>query len=245
MNKDSIYKIIGYNGEYNSNVKKAIRKLLKENHPDNNGDRRIFELINEVKEELENNKVSFEIKRNVKENGHEDFIDYDYCSLMFEKISRKKKVYEKDLKSLKEKEKKYNDDYAKKYRESVDLETYLLSNSQYTSELKRTKSISIIILILTIIAFIVSVWKKDLIFFIIFTILVIICVLIIHKAFSIMHKITQNSRDKLKSYVGINNKLRDNTKKQDELKKEINEVTKKINNLENDLRFYNNILDDR
>ena len=66
MNKESIYKIIGYNGEYNSSVKRAIRKLLKTNHPDNNGDRRIFELICEVKEELENNKVTYSSNKNVK-----------------------------------------------------------------------------------------------------------------------------------------------------------------------------------
>ena len=30
MDKNEIYKIIGYKGEYNINVKKRIRKLLKE-----------------------------------------------------------------------------------------------------------------------------------------------------------------------------------------------------------------------
>ena len=62
MNKDSIYRIIGYNGEYTASVKRAIRKLLKENHPDNKGDRKTFELINEVKKELEENRVSYNSK---------------------------------------------------------------------------------------------------------------------------------------------------------------------------------------
>lgn len=245
MNKDSIYKIIGYNGEYNTNIKKNIRKLLKENHPDNNGDQRIFELINEVKEELENNKVSYSIKDTVKEKNYEDFIDYNYCAQMIEKTNKKIKIYARELDDLKKKQKKYNDDYYNNYRDSIDLETYLLANSQYTNELKRTKYTSIIILILTIITFTISVWKKDLVFFIIFTILVIVCVIIVHKSFTSMQKITQNSRNKISSYVKLNNKLRDSTMKQDELKKEINEVNKKINNLNNDLRFYKNILDDR
>ena len=88
MNKESIYRIIGYHGEYNNNVKKAIRKLLKENHPDNNGDRRVFELINEVKKELEENRVSFDykkIKSSIKKN--ED-IDYEYCYKMIDSISK-------------------------------------------------------------------------------------------------------------------------------------------------------------
>ena len=43
MNKDDVYQIIGYQGEYTESVKKAIRKLLKDNHPDNKGNRDKFE----------------------------------------------------------------------------------------------------------------------------------------------------------------------------------------------------------
>ena len=79
MNKESIYIIIGYKGEYNTNVKKAIRKLLKDNHPDKKGNQKIFELINEVKEELENNKVSYSPKKSNNKINEIDDIDYNYC----------------------------------------------------------------------------------------------------------------------------------------------------------------------
>ena len=50
MKKDSIYKLIGYNGEYNKNVKSKLRALLKKYHPDhNNGNDEVFKIINEVK----------------------------------------------------------------------------------------------------------------------------------------------------------------------------------------------------
>ena len=67
MNKDSIYRIIGYHGEYSDSVKKALKKLLKENHPDRNGNVEIFKIINEVKNELETDKVSFQYAK-VKNN---------------------------------------------------------------------------------------------------------------------------------------------------------------------------------
>ena len=240
MNKESIYRIIGYNGEYNANVKKAIRKLLKENHPDKNGDPKIFELINEVKEELENNKVTYKIKTNNKTKH--DFIDYDYCREMIIKIKKEKNIYTKDLERVKDELEKIHSDYKKNYRKSIDLETYILSNAKYTDKLKKTKNSCVIFLILTIIMFLISIWKKNIIFFAIFVILVIICVITIREAFYIMHKITSNSQNQLSSYVKTNSNLRDNIKKQEELKKEMNEITKKINNLENDLRFYNNII---
>ena len=88
MNKESIYKLIGYNGEYTANVKKAIRKLLKENHPDNNGNRKIFELISEVKKELEENKVSYNSQKTI--NNSIDDIDYDYCFDMIKTITKEK-----------------------------------------------------------------------------------------------------------------------------------------------------------
>ena len=244
MNKDSIYKIIGYNGEYNNSVKRAIRKLLKENHPDNKGDRRIFELINEVKEELENNKVSYNYKKNNSIQINED-IDYLYCSKMVDKITKEKEIYETSLKNKNSKLKKYIDEYKINYRSSIDLENDLLSNSMLIKKLKNTKVLCILFLILAILTFIISVWQNSVLFLIIFTILTIICILIIHKSFLIIHKMTNYNKSNIKKYISTNSILRSNQRKQEELKKEINELNKRINNCENDLRFYDNILKSR
>ncbi len=242
MNKESIYRIIGYNGEYNANVKKAIRKLLKENHPDNNGDRRVFELINEVKKELEENRVSFDykkIKSSIKKN--ED-IDYTYCYKMMDLINKDIKEYKNELNDKKKELANIVDDYKGFYKNSIDLETYLLSNSQRKNELKSIKVLCIITLILATIAFISSVITKNIIILGIFIILALICVIIIHKAFFVMQNIAENNRSKLKKYVGVNSKLRNNQTEQKDIKKEIHDISKKITNLENDLRFYNNLL---
>ncbi len=87
MNKDSIYQIIGYQGEYNNNVKKALKKLLKDNHPDNHGDIKLFKLINEVKRELETNKVSYKYNDENAKNIIND-IDYDFCKEMILKLEK-------------------------------------------------------------------------------------------------------------------------------------------------------------
>ena len=245
MNKESIYKIIGYNGEYNTNVKRAIRKLLKENHPDKNGNRKIFELINEVKEELENNKVSYNPKKDNYSAKIKDDIDYNYCFEMIEKITKEKRIYTDILKKKKDKLSKDIKDYQNYYRDSIDLETYLLSNSQYMNKLKSNRTISVIVLVLTIILFLVAILKNSMILFILFVILVFVCVIIIYRSFMIIQKIAENNRNKVSSYVGINSKLRNNKDNQDKLKKEINELNNKINDMDNDLRFYKNLFNNR
>ncbi len=245
MNKESIYKIIGYNGEYNATIKKAIRKLLKENHPDNNGDRRIFELINEVKGELENNKVSFDYKNNTSSIKDNEDIDYLYCAKMIDIITKEKNIYTKNLNKKKEELSNCVSKYKEYYRKSIDLESNLLFATQYMDKLKNIKKASIILLALASIVFIISVLEKSILFFALFTIIAIVCVLTIHKSFFIMNKMTESNKNRVKKYVKANTGLRDNQQEQEELKKEINELSKKINNYENDLRFYSNLIKNR
>ncbi len=245
MNKDSIYKLIGYNGEYNANIKRSIRKLLKENHPDNGGDRRIFELINEVKDELENNKVSYKYQDNVVNKDVNGDIDYSFCFEMISTIKKEKKICLANLKEINDMLYKYIDEYKTDYRENIDIETYLLSNSNLVTKLNKIKATYITLLIVAIIVFITSIWKQSILLFIIFVTLSIICILAINKSFMVMSTINKNNTDRFKNYAHINKKLRDNKKKQEQLKKEINKINKKVNNYENDLRFYNNILKNR
>jgi hypothetical protein len=242
MNKESIYRIIGYHGEYNTAVKKAIRKLLKENHPDNNGDRKVFELINEVKKELEENRVSFDYKKIKTKLKKDEDIDYSYCIKMMNSINEDIKVYTKELDIKKKELANSISNYKDFYKDSIDLETYLLSNTKNMNKLNSIKTFSVILLIMAIIAFTVSILTKNIIILGIFIVLALICVIIIHKAFFVMQKIAEGNRSKIKKYVGVNGKLRNNQSKQEELKKEIHDIKKKITNLENDLRFYNNLL---
>ena len=244
MNKDSIYRIIGYNGEYNANVKKAIRKLLKENHPDNNGDRKKFELINEVKKELEENRVSYNYKNNKSSIKINDDIDYLYCAKMIDEINEKITICTNELNKKKEKINKYTKEYRDYYQDSINLETSLLDNSKKVNEIKNIKKTSVVSLLLSLIAFLCALLTKNTIFYIIFIILVIVCVVVIHKVFNMMQNMNDNNHNKVNKYVGVNNKIRDNQDSQLKLKKEINELDRKIKNLQNDLRFYHNIIGD-
>lgn len=244
MNKDSIYRIIGYNGEYNANVKKAIRKLLKENHPDNNGDRKKFELINEVKKELEENRVSYNYKNNKSSIKINDDIDYLYCAKMVDEIKEKITIYTNELNKKKEKINKYTKEYRDYYQDSINLETSLLDNSKKVSEIENIKKTSVVSLLLSLIAFLCALLTKNTIFYIIFIILVIVCIIVIHNAFNMMQNMSDNNHNKVNKYVGVNNKIRDNQDSQLKLKKEINELDRKIKILQNDLRFYHNIIGD-
>lgn len=240
MNKESIYKIIGYNGEYNTSVKKAIRKLLKENHPDNNGDRRIFELINEVKQELENNKVS--INTTKKETKNNDGIDHVYCSKMIDLTKKEKKKYESLLAEKKNELNKYENMYRDLYRNNIETESSLLLSSLNKKRLNSIKILVIIFLIASLILFSVAISEKSIVFFAIFVLVTMICILIIQKYLINTQKIMNFSSKNLKEYIKSNSELRKNTEKQKELKIEIQEINKKVSNLDNDLRFYSNLL---
>ena len=226
MNKESIYRIIGYKGEYNNNVKKAIRKLLKENHPDNNGDRKIFELINEVKKELEENKVSINYKKNQSNIPVGDDIDYLYCSKMIDKITKEKEAYQKAYDKKKKELADVIDNYNSIYYNGIDLETNLLSSSQHIEKLEMTKILSIVLLILATISFTISVLTKNIIFLCLFVALTFICVIIIHRGFFTIQKLAETNRKKVKKYVRINNEIRENQTNQKELKEELREINK-------------------
>ena len=244
MNKDSIYRIIGYNGEYNASVKRAIRKLLKENHPDNHGDRKKFELINEVKKELEENRVSYNYKNGESSIRINDDIDYSYCAKMIDEINEKIAMYTIELNKKKDKANKYTKEYKDYYQDSMDLESCLLNNSKKINEINNNKVMSTVFLVLSIITFLGALLTKSIIFYIAFIVVVIISVIVIHNSFTMMQKITDNNHNKVNKYVGINNKIRDNQDNQEKIKKEINELNRKVKVLENDLRFYRNIIGD-
>ena len=239
MNKNDVYKLIGYRGEYNANVKKAIRKLLKENHPDNKGDRKKFEIIQEVKKELESGKVSYTEKDSFKVSKD---IDYDYCLRKIDELKDKKDNLNNLMNNKKEILNKYADEYKNLYQTSLDIENNLLVNSPYIKKAQNIKTFSIILLILMIIVFSVSIINKGTILFVVFIILSIICILVVQRYLNYVHKMTESSKNRFKEYLKMNAKIRKNIHKQNDLKKEIYDIKKRINNVENDLRFYKNLL---
>ena len=245
LTKDSgndVYKIIGYHGEYTLNVKKAIRKLLKENHPDNQGDRDKFELINKVKEELENNEVPLKYRKKTTTAKKYDDIDYDFCIESIKNLKKKNDEYKDIIKKYRQDLEKLEIEYRDIYRKSIDLELNLLSSSKEAKKIRNIKILSIIIIAIISIVFALSIMKNSIILLIFFAILAIICVFIVESFFTTVNDMNKNNKRRLKEYFTVNKKIRENMIKQDELKNKLLSITRKNDSIENDIRFYNNLI---
>ncbi len=243
MNKENIYKIIGYTGEYNQSVKKALKKLLKENHPDNNGNPKIFKLICDVKDELENNRVSKIIKEKSKSaNKKSDEIDIEYCYSMLTKVESEKKKITKELQEKNNLLTEYENNYKKMYQESIDMEANFLNKSPNIKRINRIKTVSVIIVLLLIILFTFVVINNSLTLFIIFTILAFICIIIVQRYFIIVNNLVKNSKKDLKKYVNLVKEIKQLIIRENKLKREILITERKKKNIENNWRFYKNLL---
>ena len=243
MNKDSIYQLIGYQGEYNNNVKKAIRKLLKDNHPDNHGDANIFKIINEVKKELDTNKVSYNYKNNKKNNLND--IDYNFCIEMIEKIKKELIIINEDF--TKEKKEINNLDmvYNTLYEDNIKNANIILNIENKKQELNRIKKACITLLLLIIIAVSIMFITKNNYILIILSLLTFMLICEIIKFFKMVIILTKHDELELKKYLNLINDI----KKNQSLKKEHGDKLLKIleekGKLENNLRFYNNLLNNR
>ena len=241
MNKESIYKIIGYRGKYTDSVKKAIKKLLKENHPDHKGNEEIFKLVNEVKKELENNQVSFKWN-NEEVNQKYDDIDYNYCNLMIDKLERERTFLLKEKKEINEKIMVLSNEYREKYRESIHGAEMILNKYDYQKSLKKIKLTSVLATIILIITFIIAIIQNNIIIFITFGLGCFVMIIVIEKYFDFFHKLSMKSEEKINSYIKKIDNIRSITTEKDTLSKKLLNVDRKINKLENDLRFYKNLL---
>ena len=241
MNKESIYKIIGYHGKYTDSVKKAIKKLLKENHPDHKGNEEIFKLVNEVKKELEENQVSFKWNDNELSNKYDD-IDYDYCNLMIEKLKREKTILLKEKNEVNEQIIFLANEYRKKYRESINGAEMILNKNNYQKSLKKIKITSVIATIILIIIFIIAIIKNNIVIFITFGLGCFVTIIVIEKYFDFFHKLSIKSEGKISDYLKKMECIKKITSEKEILSKKLLNIERKINKIENDLRFYKNLL---
>ena len=241
MNKESIYKIIGYHGKYTDSVKKAIKKLLKENHPDHKGNEEIFKLVNEVKKELENNQVSFKWN-NEEVNQKYDDIDYNYCNLMIDKLERERTFLLKEKKEINEMIMVLSNEYREKYRESIYGAEMILNRGDYQKSLKKIKLTSVLATIILIITFIIAIIQNNTVIFVTFGLGCFVTIIVIEKYFDFFHKLSIKSEEKINNYIKKIDKIKDITTEKDDLSKKLLNVERRINKIENDLRFYKNLL---
>lgn len=234
MDKDSIYRLIGYQGEYTENVKKAIRKLLKDNHPDHKGNQKIFEIINEVKKELEENRVSYKIQETVK-NEYDD-IDYNYCEEMISKLEKERKKSKHIIKEKQDVISKINSNYKKKYQSS--LQKYPLEeNTKYTN-----KVLFVMMFLICTICLIFIFLFDNIYFLILFIIVSIITIYAVYDYVNRLKKMSIQNKAALDNYLNIIEDLNDLVNQKQSLSDEIIIMERKLKTIENDLRFYNNLL---
>lgn len=242
MNKESIYRIIGYHGEYSESVKKTLKKILKDNHPDRGGDAEIFKLINEVKDELENNRVSFKYvsAKNNDSNGYCQ-IDFEYCEKMIKNICKELLTIDEKISEYKEKIKELNNRYQDVYQNDLKERHYFL-NDNISKELTKIKNISLFLLIIIVITFIIAIIKNNIIVFGIFGLMSLILVFVVTKYFNITRNIAMNNENNLKKYIKTANKLSMIKEEKDKIIINKWKEEQKKKKKENDLRFYNNLI---
>jgi hypothetical protein len=241
MNKDSIYQIIGYKGEYNAQVKRALRKLLKDNHPDHNGDEEIFKLASIVKKELEDNKVSYKVKKTSVKEVYDD-INYDYCEEMLLKLTKKRKEYISNL--IKEKhiisdlEKEYNN----LYHESLKKEKNVLNFEQYKKKFNQIKVKCIILVIILIITFSYAIIKNNTISLIIFFVIALLLFYEVKDYLTTLEDVKRRLKSHMKSYFIVSKDVHEINEIMQNKEDEIRKIERDLKKVENDIRFYNNII---
>lgn len=237
MNKQDIYKIIGYNGNYDNKVKKAIRKLLKENHPDSGGNIENFKIINEVKKELEENKVSIIVNKKNISNNFKD-IDYQYCIDKKKQLENKKELLQKELNEIKDNLKLNIDNYAILYKSSLDKEHMLYNNIDNLNRLMMIICVLTTLLIITL--GIMIIFNKNV--FIILSILLVLLVIWVIAFLKKIKSINNEKKVKLDDYFDTVNEIKISKKIKKDLNNKKLDLERKINKINNDIRFYDNII---
>ena len=238
MNKNDIYKIIGYQGNYDNKVKKNLRKLLKENHPDIGGNIDNFKIINEVKKELEENKVSYKIKDGDVLNNIND-IDYNYCLLRKEELLKEKDKYNRELNIILENLQLNIKKYGILYQESLDKGNNLYDNDHSIDKLMIIICVIITINIILLILFII---KKNYLLLVILGFFLIFLTAILNIFFKKIKVINIKKNVKLDEYFNTINEIKISKNIKKELNNQKLELERKINKINNDIRFYENIL---
>lgn len=121
MTKQEIYVKLGYTGEYTKEVKRKLRELIKKYHPDlNHGDDTTMKILNEVKNEIENNRVDDIFYNNFsnieeedvndnKELDTEDYFKDVSIEMLYQRIEKLKVRKEEEYNKLLDFDKKLND----------------------------------------------------------------------------------------------------------------------------------------
>ena len=237
MNRKEILKEINYKGEYNKEVKKNLKALLKKYHPDHyKKESDTFKLINSIKKDLEDGKKVDVIDEVHKESHPKDYSTYEEILELSEKRDRlvdRKAKYQKELEEL---YKKYQIEYDKEIKNR----NTEFDNSSEVIELQDKRRIYNILLISTTLLIMFLIFTK-LYYPLIITIILFVYVVyhfinIDVKIQKILERTSNNLKKSSVNIAIINEKIADLNKKVWDLDIEINRLQTRINLLNAKIR---------
>ena len=244
MNKDSIYKIIGYKGEYNKEVKAKLRSLLKKYHPDhNNGKDEIFKLINNVKRKIENeNNGKNKETVNCKNNKRKTNDDFDYYKQQIDILIKKNIVLESKLNSkmsIIEKQSKKYSVLDQKINEKQEL---LCANQDKINYFSNTIKRYFVYIMLSLFLIIVYFITQNIFFIGIVVGFVSVLVVYIFKAYFNIRNLIRKNNDCSIARKQLLEKIDSLKKTISNEKKNLLNIKREYNKNNNDIRFYQNQL---
>lgn len=235
MKKEEVYKLIKYNGEYNDEVKKRLKSLLKKYHPDHQGNEDIFKVINEVKKELEQKKNYKKVFLHEKNNSSS--INYYFQRLTI--LEKEKDNLKEEINVLHKKIKNNMNEYSILYDENINKDNLINNNKQTINNIRRFKKRYYIYMISLFIFSLLSIFKNK-IYVIPFIILILILSIDLGYSYVKLQKIVETTFEYINNNYQISQKLTKLLKTKNNYKRNLIQLEQKINLIENDIRFYNN-----
>lgn len=241
MTKKQIYEYLNYQGIYDNNVKRRLKKLIKKYHPDlNNGDDTTMKLINEVKKEIESNDSKCIKEQKAKKNKQSNsFFSINIISII-------KKLNKEVITLNKKLQMGYHDEYEllKEYNDTKRLYNTLMLNKKVLEKqitgLKKINTIDklniFLILIFSLFLFIEPVLIIGLIAMLFVEIFYIV---------TRINKLKNKNKEvgKIDNVVSIYEKMSFNIRtKIDNLNKDIFAIKKSQNKVKQTIRYYEQIM---
>lgn len=244
MTKEEIYEYINYQGKYDINVKRRLKKLIKKYHPDlNNGDDKVMKLINEVRKEIENNEGNYKeytpFKTMKSRFSKQEILN---ITVLINKLKREINDLNKKINDC------YHDEYElyQKYNSSLSIYNQILLKRDLISDriikikkINRWDKLSLVIIIVLILCCLFNFNYSICLFFYVYIIAIVIAIRI------------QKVRSLKKELISIDSALEQYKLDIDLIKLKINDlkldifkVKKNVKNLYSSLRTYEKQIND-
>lgn len=237
MNRKEILKEINYKGEYNREVKKNLKGLLKKYHPDHyKKESDTFKLINSIKKDLEEGKKINVEEEERKESNPKDYSTYEEIlelSNKRDKLLDKKTKYQKEIEDLYQR-------YQVEYDKEIKNRNIEFDNSNEIIGLQDKRRIYNLLLISTTLLIMFFIFTK-LYYPLIITIILFVYVVyrfinIDVKIQKILEKTSNNLKKSSMNIASINEEIANLNKKIWDLDIEINRLQTRINLLNAKIR---------